>query len=238
WHLETRKGTRDDADVIIAATGVLHHPNIPHFEGSESFAGACFHSSRWDHSAALDGRRVGVIGTGSTAIQITSALTKRVAAFKLFQRTAQWVMPMEDPEYSVRERAAFAHDPGRIQLLREELHRVFVETFSNAVIDADSPGVHAIEQACLANLESSVRDPLTSGSVHPAHGRARSRRRRSRRRLGGPSESLRVGLDPRISQLLHGERAELADRKLLADPDRRVPAGLHPPAHGAAARRR
>jgi cation diffusion facilitator CzcD-associated flavoprotein CzcO len=169
WHLETRKGTRDDADVVIAATGVLHHPNIPDFEGIESFAGACFHSSRWDHSVPLDGRRIGVIGTGSTAIQITSALTKRVASFKLFQRTAQWVMPMEDPEYSVRERASFAHDPGRIQLLREELHRVFVDSFSNAVIDADSPGVHAIEQACLANLENNVRDPELREKLRPTY---------------------------------------------------------------------
>jgi len=167
WHLETAKGTKDVADVVIAATGVLHHPNIPHFAGEESFAGACFHSSRWDHSVPLDGRRVGVIGTGSTAIQITTALTERVAAYKLFQRTPQWVMPMSDAEYSVRERAAFAHDPGRIQLLREELHRKFVEAFSNSVIDAESPGMKAIAEACVANLESNVRDPELREKLRP-----------------------------------------------------------------------
>ncbi len=169
WHLETSNGTRDVADVVIAATGVLHHPNVPHFEGIETFAGARFHSSRWDHAVPLDGKRVGVIGTGSTAIQITSALSKRTSAFKLFQRTAQWVMPTEDPEYSVRERAAFAHDPGRIQLLREELHRKFVETFSNSVIDADSPGMQAIADACLANLESNVKDPVLREKLRPSY---------------------------------------------------------------------
>ena len=64
WRVETASGHRDEVDIIIAATGVLHHPKIPKFEGIETFAGAAFHSARWDHSVPLDGRRVGVIGTG------------------------------------------------------------------------------------------------------------------------------------------------------------------------------
>src|SRR6478736_257122 len=52
--------------VEIAATGVLHHPNVPEIEGIDTFAGATFHSSRWDHSVPIDGANVGVIGTGST----------------------------------------------------------------------------------------------------------------------------------------------------------------------------
>src|SRR5258705_10695919 len=103
WRIETASGHRDEADIIIAATGVLHHPKIPVFEGIESFAGAAFHSARWDHAVPLDGRRVGVIGTGSTAVQITGALAPRVAKYSLFQRTAQWVMPQENPAYSHAE---------------------------------------------------------------------------------------------------------------------------------------
>ena len=63
WHIETKGGHRDEFDIVIAATGVLHHPKIPKFEGLESFAGAAFHSARWDHTVPIDGRRVGVIGT-------------------------------------------------------------------------------------------------------------------------------------------------------------------------------
>src|SRR5687767_2572228 len=70
WHLETARGTRDEADVVIAATGVLHHPRHPDIDGLDDFEGACFHSARWDHEVAIDGARVGVVGTGSTAVQI------------------------------------------------------------------------------------------------------------------------------------------------------------------------
>jgi len=168
WRLESSRGTKDEADVVIAATGVLHHPNIPHFEGIESFAGARFHSSRWDHSVRLDGRRVGVIGTGSTAIQITAALARRVAKFELYQRTAQWVMPIQDPEYSQEDREAFLHDPGKVQLLREELHRTFVETFANAVIDAESSQMHMLEAACRAHLDT-VTDPELRAKLTPTY---------------------------------------------------------------------
>ena len=66
----TRTGHHDDVDVVIAATGVLHHPHYPDIEGLDTFDGALFHSARWDHDVPLDGARVGVIGTGSTAVQI------------------------------------------------------------------------------------------------------------------------------------------------------------------------
>ena len=72
WHLKTSSGREDVADVVIAATGVLHHAQLADIAGLDSFAGACFHTARWGSSVPLEGKRVGVIGTGSTAIQITS----------------------------------------------------------------------------------------------------------------------------------------------------------------------
>ena len=58
---------------MFAMAGVLHHPNVPEFGGIEEFGGAVFHSARWDHSVPLEGKKIAVIGTGSTAVQITSA---------------------------------------------------------------------------------------------------------------------------------------------------------------------
>lgn len=169
WHLELTTGEHDIADVIIAATGVLHHPNLPDFPGMDSFEGACFHSAQWDHDVALDGKRVGVIGTGSTAIQITSALVDRVEKYSLFQRTAQWVMPGANPAYSAEERAAFAHDPSRLDSLRAEMNHVMIDQLSNAVIDADSPQMKVIEDTCLANLEDNVRDPVLRERLRPTY---------------------------------------------------------------------
>ncbi len=88
-----QRGHRDEVDVVIAATGVLHHPRFPDFDGVDDFEGAVFHSSRWDHDVKLDGARIGIVGTGSTAVQMTSALVEPRRKLSLFQRTAQWIMP-------------------------------------------------------------------------------------------------------------------------------------------------
>jgi len=167
WQIETASGHRDEADIIIAATGVLHHPKIPKFEGIETFAGAAFHSARWDHSVPLDGRRVGVIGTGSTAVQITGALVERVAKFCLFQRTAQWVMPQENPAYSEDEREAFRDDPKLLRGLHDDLSKLFAEGFASGLVDADSPAMQAIAAGCLKNLEENVKDPELKERLRP-----------------------------------------------------------------------
>lgn len=169
WNLQTARGTRDRADVVIAATGVLHHPRIPRLPGLETFRGAFFHSARWDHGVPLDGRRVGVIGTGSTAIQITSALTRRVAKYCLFQRTAQWVFPMDNPAYTEEQKQRFRDDPAQIRETRESLNRMMIDGIANAVIDAESPEMKAIEDACLQNLEQNVRDPVLREKLRPTY---------------------------------------------------------------------
>lgn len=119
WQLTTEKGHRDEVDVVIAATGVLHHPKYPVIKGLNTFGGAMFHSARWDHEVTLQGAHVGVIGTGSTAMQIVSAIVNHVEKLVLFQRTAQWVMPAVNPAYTLAERVAFQED----RHLMEELRR-------------------------------------------------------------------------------------------------------------------
>lgn len=166
WKVRTSSGREDEADVIIAATGVLHHPKMAELPGLDSFAGACFHSARWDHSVELAGKRVGVVGTGSTAIQITTALVDTVGHFDLFQRTAQWVMPIEDRAYSEEERTTFRTDPHALDALRAQIDKDF-QHFANAVIDADSAEMKQIEDACVANLENNVRDPELREKLRP-----------------------------------------------------------------------
>ncbi|MFO0690248.1 MAG: NAD(P)/FAD-dependent oxidoreductase [Myxococcota bacterium] len=167
WHLTLKSGKRDEADVVIAATGVLHHPMIPEIPGLGSFAGACFHSARWDHSVPTDGKRVGVIGTGSTAIQITSALVPSVAKFSLFQRTPQWIAPQENAAYTEAEKASFREDPIAFRKLADGLAKAFHESFSNGVVDANSEQMKNLEAACRENLEKSVKDPVLREKLRP-----------------------------------------------------------------------
>lgn len=87
WVVSTRAGETSRVDFLISATGVLHHPKIPDIRGLSDFSGSVFHSARWDHSVELRGRRVAVIGTGSTGVQIVSRLAGTPARLTLFQRT-------------------------------------------------------------------------------------------------------------------------------------------------------
>jgi len=168
WHLETKDGRRDACDVVIAATGVLHHPNVPSLAGLDRFRGAHFHSARWDHGVKLDGRRVGIVGTGSTAVQIVSAIVDRVAKLSLFQRTAQWIMPQENPAYSKEKRSEFRSHPELLDELHRDMAQLFAG-FSNGLVDANSPQMRAIEDACRANLEQNVRDPGLREKLRPSY---------------------------------------------------------------------
>jgi cation diffusion facilitator CzcD-associated flavoprotein CzcO len=168
WHLETAAGHRDMVDVVIAATGVLHHPNYPDIEGIGSFTGAMFHSSRWDHDVSIDGARVGIIGTGSTAVQLVGAITERVGHLALFQRTAQWIMPQENPAYSEDQQVEYREHPERLEESHANLRDVF-GLFANAIIDSNSAEIGFIESACLANLEDNVHDPDLRERLRPEY---------------------------------------------------------------------
>ena len=167
WKIEMADGSTDEADFVIAATGVLHHPAYPDIEGLDAFEGASFHSARWDHDVKLAGKRVGIIGTGSTAIQIVSALTGEVSELSLFQRTAQWVMPQENPAYSEEEKTEFREHPEVMGALRSNIARLFTDAFANAVVDAKSPQLATIHDACVANLEDNVIDPELREKLRP-----------------------------------------------------------------------
>ncbi len=168
WRLTTANGGRDDVDVVIAATGVLHQPRYPEIAGIDSFEGPSFHSARWDHSTRLERAGLGVIGTGSTAVQIVSALVDRVGSLSLFQRTAQWIMPQENPPYTDEERATFRGDPEALRAARQQTAELF-DVFGTAVVDAESEALRIIEDLCRRNLEENVHDPELRDRLRPSY---------------------------------------------------------------------
>ena len=168
WHIETSDGCKDIVDVIIAATGVLHHPNIPAIPGLEDFGGDSFHSARWDDSVALDGRRIGVIGNGSTGVQIVSALSTRASTLVHFQRSPQWIMPVQNFIYSETDRHAFRSDVSKIDAIRfGEEYWAGIRRFNKAIIEVDSPEMAEIEGVVLRNLEDNIQDPALREKLRP-----------------------------------------------------------------------
>lgn len=92
WQVTTADGADLEADFVIAATGVLHHPFSPDIPGLDLFDGDAVHTARWDDSIETSGRRIAVIGNGSTGVQIVSALQPEAAHITHFVRTPQWVI--------------------------------------------------------------------------------------------------------------------------------------------------
>ena len=82
------------ARAVISAVGQLNQPFVPDLPGAESFAGPSFHTARWDHSVPLEGKRVGVIGTGSTGVQVITATAPIAGHLTVFQRSPQYVVPI------------------------------------------------------------------------------------------------------------------------------------------------
>ena len=170
WLVETKDGTREEADVVIAATGVLHHPRMPEIEGLGSFAGPCFHSARWQDGIELKGKRVGIIGTGSTGVQLVSALAGVVSHLEQFSRSPQWIMPIENPKYTEEQRRAFRADPKLIDAIRfDETYLANVRRFTDAVADPNAEAMQIIEQLVKENLENSVKDPVLREKLRPTY---------------------------------------------------------------------
>lgn len=169
WQLQTSRDRHDTVDVLIVATGVTHHLNVPALPGLESFAGKAFHSARWDHEALVDGRRVGVVGTGSSAVQLVSALVDRAYKLTLFQRTAQWIMPQENAVFTAQDKHNFRTDPAVMKKMRAGIARRFIERFSDAVVDRGSAALQVIEDTCRNNLENEVHDPVLRERLRPSY---------------------------------------------------------------------
>jgi cation diffusion facilitator CzcD-associated flavoprotein CzcO len=163
WTIIGPRG-RITADVVIAAVGALTEPSIPSVRGAERFAGAMFHSARWDDSVALAGKRVAVIGTGASAIQIIPELQREVAELRVFQRTPPWVIPRRDREFGALEQQLFAALPITQKLLRARLylrHEAFLIGFRNPAI------MRVIERVASRYLAVQVRDPKLRAQLRP-----------------------------------------------------------------------
>jgi len=117
WFVETESGERYSARFIIDTSGVLANPHIPEIQGAETFQGAKFHTAQWDHSVPYEGKRVGVIGSGCSGVQVVQSIADKVDRLTLFMREAEWIIPRGDRHYGAVERT-IRNLPGIRQLIR------------------------------------------------------------------------------------------------------------------------
>ncbi|MDG2273415.1 MAG: NAD(P)/FAD-dependent oxidoreductase [Halioglobus sp.] len=168
WRLLTSDGKHEIFDVVISATGILHQPQYPEIKGLDTFRGACFHTARWDHSKELKGQRVGIIGTGSTACQIVGAITEQVSEMHVFQRTAHWLSPLPQIEYSTGWNRLMSLFPVLQRLTYHYYCRLMVHTFSAATV-GNKFMQRLINKTCVKHLEDNVPDPALRARLTPAY---------------------------------------------------------------------
>lgn len=166
WHVETNAGPEGAFDAVISAVGILHHPRIPDIPGLESFAGKAMHTSRWEEGLSLKGKRLGIIGTGSTATQITAATIGEVSQLTLFQRTAQWMIPLPNLPIPEEQRADYHARPEKLEEEFKALTYDATVKFARAII-GENPGAYAALEAGCKEYLATVKDPELRARLTP-----------------------------------------------------------------------
>jgi cation diffusion facilitator CzcD-associated flavoprotein CzcO len=164
WLARTSAGDVT-AEHLILGVGGLSEPRLPDIEGIDDFQGQIFHSARWDHSVDLTGKRIAVIGTGASAIQIVPELQKVAGHLDVYQRTAPWVIPRNDRAYSSVEKAALRHVPGLQKAYREGIY-----WGKEALVPGFTGHPNAAKPAkalALWNLRRGIKDPGLRAQVTP-----------------------------------------------------------------------
>ncbi|MDG2060821.1 MAG: NAD(P)/FAD-dependent oxidoreductase [SAR86 cluster bacterium] len=169
WLLEFNNGPKDEADILIAATGVLHHPKYPKIDGIDSFEGDIFHSSNWNHSIDLENSRVGIIGNGSTGVQILSSLAGNCWHTYHFQRTPQWMMPLINNSFTKKEKESFKDPLILEKAMGFEEYQAGVELYSQAILDMNSQEAEQLQKICLDNLNLNVMNRILREKLMPDH---------------------------------------------------------------------
>jgi cation diffusion facilitator CzcD-associated flavoprotein CzcO len=165
WRLRSDKGHDERYDFVITAAGGLVRTRKAQIPGLESFGGAAFHSAEWDHSVALTGKRIAIIGTGSTGVQITRALAPIAAKYELYQRTPQWIFPAGNRRYSRLTRWAHRRFPALNRYSYRFWQVMMEHSFGRAVIQ---PGWQRslISAGCRLHLRK-IADPKLRARFTP-----------------------------------------------------------------------
>ena len=158
YTLELDDGTTTACHVLISAVGFLNVPRMPDWPGLDTFHGPAFHTARWEHEHDLTGKRIAVVGTGSSAIQIVPEIAQIADRVLLFQREPGWVMPKGERDYSAEEEEAL-RDPRRWRQERlQQLKRIEKNLWRGGTYRPGSKTHTMMESICLSYIDKQFAD--------------------------------------------------------------------------------
>lgn len=163
WQVRSNRGETWRFDFLISATGILHQPKTPQITGAESFKGLAFHSSQWPEGLDLTDKCVGIIGTGSTGVQMAPEIARQAKKLLLFQRTPQWIMPVGNKHYGPWFTRLRRWLPGLSHYLYRYHQKTF-ESFTRLVLEDgwQRALVHKLTRRALDSVgDAQLRQQLT-----------------------------------------------------------------------------
>jgi len=164
WKLTLESGETVEAHAVVSAVGMFNELSYPEIKGLETYEGKSFHTARWDWDHDLTGRKVGVIGSAASAVQIVPEIVKEAEQVYLFQRTANWVMPKEDDPFTEEALAAFRSDPKIVAAVRAEIY----EGVDEGMTFHDTTRLQEMTAACLEQIKV-IKDPELQEKLTPQH---------------------------------------------------------------------
>jgi cation diffusion facilitator CzcD-associated flavoprotein CzcO len=165
WILETSAG-RHQADILLTGTGQLTIPSVPRIPGLDDFAGPAFHTARWRHDVDLTGRRVAVLGTGCSAIQVVPAIQPVVEHVDVYQRSPGWTIPKMDFAYRERTKRLFERFPVLQRLDRRSIFAI--QEIGAAAMTRRGWILPAIRAVGRRQINAAISDPELRRKVTPA----------------------------------------------------------------------
>jgi cation diffusion facilitator CzcD-associated flavoprotein CzcO len=166
WKITTNSGKTYETNAVVAALGQLNRPLLPAIEGRDSFAGPAFHSARWDHSIKLAGKRVAIIGSAASAVQIIPEIAKEVQHLTVFQRTPNWVIPRLDRPITDEEKALVMTAP-HVAMMNRDLLYQNADYLSWQAFSWTKEGRDAFTRVALNHLVEQVPDAALRNKLTP-----------------------------------------------------------------------
>ncbi|WP_299570167.1 NAD(P)/FAD-dependent oxidoreductase [uncultured Williamsia sp.] len=165
WRISVDGAEPVLARTAVIASGPLSTPGYPDIPGIDEYAGKRMHSAAWDHDYDFTGKKVGVIGTGASAVQIVPELVEQAASVAVFQRTPGWVLPRFNPAVGETTKALYRSVPG-LQSLARAAWFAGHESVAVGVV-WKSPATRVVEAVSKLNMRLQVRDPWMRRQLTP-----------------------------------------------------------------------
>jgi len=166
WRVQTSQGPLT-ADLLIGAPGGLSEPSVPDLPGLDRFGGTTFHTARWKHDHDLTGRRVAVIGTGASAIQVVPQIQPIVEHLDVFQRTPPWIVPHRDRPITAFEHRLYRRFPAVQRLVRAGVY--WSRELLVPGLIHNNRMLRLIERMARRHLEEQVSDPELRARLTPSY---------------------------------------------------------------------